>query len=123
MLASMFPDVYTFSSVSMKFEKPPTIELSYADVQQVFARKQREKDPDDILRTVFRHLDLEHRGFVTLANLTVLMRECFRHLPLLTIEQIFHHADQNRDGRIGFREFCKLIRQYDHDSYINIKNN
>eukprot|EP00128_Syssomonas_multiformis_P002648 Colp12_sorted_trinity150504_noHs@27676 len=63
-------------------------------------------------REIFLALDTSGRGFLTLEDLYAAFSGTLPAVSKETVAEIFFEADQNRDRRISFREFCDAIGDF-----------
>ena len=69
-------------------------------------------DEDDCVQQMFYAFDARARGFITLADLFEIFASIAPSIPPRTIEEVFSEADANGDGRIGFAEFERMVKQH-----------
>lgn len=73
------------------------------------SRKLASMDPDEVVRRAFRVFDTKHKGYVSLGDLEMVMAEVAPHLPSQTISMVFSQLDQDRDGRVSYRDFHTMM--------------
>ena len=85
--------------------------LSYDQVCSLLHRKQQYQPSDSALRHLFHALDIHARGFLLLSDL--LDAACSSanapSLPLTTLLTVFAEADLDRNGKIGWSEFERIM--------------
>jgi len=72
--------------------------------------KLRGHDEEDEIRQMYMAFDVGCRGFLTLKDAVSVFKEVAPWVPLRTVEVAFSVADKNGDGRVGFAEFTRVMR-------------
>lgn len=67
-------------------------------------------DEDDMLRQMFCAFDVGCRGFLTLQDLVKVFHSVSPGLSLDAIEECFRYADLDGDGRVGYGDFCRVMK-------------
>eukprot|EP00824_Muranothrix_gubernata_P019762 TRINITY_DN3974_c0_g1_i4.p3 TRINITY_DN3974_c0_g1~~TRINITY_DN3974_c0_g1_i4.p3 ORF type:complete len:164 (-),score=34.00 TRINITY_DN3974_c0_g1_i4:395-886(-) len=67
-------------------------------------------DPIDEWRQMFKALDVRGVGYLTIAELRRAFSIVAPRLAGASAEEVFAEADTDGDGRVGFREFERLLR-------------
>jgi len=77
-------------------------------------------DQTDKIRNMFTSLDHNAKGYITLQDLILVFNQFAGHVSESTIEQLFYEVDSDHNGKIGFRDFHKIIKfHYQCDNQIN----
>ncbi len=69
------------------------------------------QDRDYEIRQVFLAFDISCAGFLTLKDLRSVFQRIAPHIKPAVIESIFVEIDADRDGRISFHDFERMMRQ------------
>ncbi len=77
---------------------------------QLMSQKLGSKDVEDEIRQIFIALSSSCTGFITLTDFKKAFTEVAPLYSTGFIEQIFAEIDQDKDGRITFREFERLMK-------------
>jgi Ca2+-binding EF-hand superfamily protein len=77
-------------------------------------------DEDDFVQQMFYAFDARARGFITIVDLFEIFASIAPSIPPRTIEEVFSEADANGDGRIGFAEFERMVKQH-HTLLLNTR--
>lgn len=82
------------------------------------------------LKSVFCHFDVDKSGFITQNNLQLLMAKCGKTMINEEITIMLDECDINKDSKIGFDEFCKIMEcntktelRVETENFENIKYN
>ena len=76
----------------------------------LMGEKLRHVDADDMLRQTFRAFDAAGKGYLTLQDTLQAFRYVNPSVSAQTVHDCFQYGDADCDGRIGFQEFCRLMR-------------
>lgn len=73
---------------------------------------------DDMLEKTFRRFDVDNSGFITKANLKVVLGESFDGAE---VNQLIEEADLSGDGQISYEEFLiYLKKEHNDDRHANV---
>jgi len=71
-----------------------------------------------VLAEVFKVFDLDGSGFIDRTELKAMMAsletKTFRAPPEEEVDAMLNDADQNRDGKIDYQEFCKVMLEHNN---------
>lgn len=76
----------------------------------LMAAKLRHLDADDVLRQTFNAFDRSKKGYLTLQDTLKVFQYVNPSVSAQTVYDCFQYGDTDCDGRIGFQEFCRLMR-------------
>ena len=69
------------------------------------------KDGDFEIRQIFLAFDVNNTGFLQVEDLKNILAEVAPHLDNGLAQGMFDKVDLDRDGRISFRDFEKIMRR------------
>jgi Ca2+-binding EF-hand superfamily protein len=84
-------------------------EIDFSEFIEVIAQETKEKHSKDEILSVFRAIDEQGHGYITSDELRQIMNHLGEYLPEEEIEDIISELDTNKDGKIDFDEFCKVM--------------
>jgi Ca2+-binding EF-hand superfamily protein len=61
------------------------------------------------IREVFNKYDTDHSGFIDSSELKKICELLNVHAESPDVESVMEYADANRDGKVSFDEFSKLL--------------
>jgi len=83
---------------------------------KVDAPMSSEDEDAAVLAEVFKVFDLDGSGFIDRTELKAMMAsletKSFRAPPEEEVDAMLNDADQNRDGKIDYEEFCKVMLEH-----------
>lgn len=62
------------------------------------------------LWAAFKHFDLDNSNYITTANVREVLARAGRRIPQEEINEMIKEVDANKDGKIDFQEFCKIVK-------------
>jgi Ca2+-binding EF-hand superfamily protein len=68
---------------------------------------------EEEIRMLFRSFDTRDRGFITWEDFWQSCNRIAPHLPATAVFDAFQEVDTDRDGRVAFRDFDRLMRSAD----------
>ena len=71
--------------------------------------RQRFQDPADEVRQMFLAFDVSCNGYLTVDDVQRCFREAAPTVPAHVVTEVFSVADGDGDGRVGFRDFERLM--------------
>ncbi|KAJ1913582.1 hypothetical protein IWQ60_009151 [Tieghemiomyces parasiticus] len=76
--------------------------------------KDTPKDKADLteLRKYFKTFDKDGDGFIVREELAQVMNKLGDHLKDHELDEMFAEADENKDGKIEFEEFTKMVSRF-----------
>ncbi|EDS45906.1 calmodulin [Culex quinquefasciatus] len=84
-----------------------TIELN--EFYVLMARKHREASSEDELRQAFKVFDKNEDGFLTVEELSMVMKNFGERLSDEELADLLEEADVDKDGRINYEEFVTML--------------
>eukprot|EP00967_Tisochrysis_lutea_P135602 scaffold240899_cov23-Tisochrysis_lutea.AAC.1 len=87
----------------------PVVGIELPDFCSAMVGRLLALDHDDVIRRQFRALDTHCNGFIRLSDLRDAVNEVAPHLPHATISLIFSQIDSDRDGRVSYSDFYRMI--------------
>lgn len=67
-------------------------------------------DDVDRIRQMFHAFDQGHKGYITVDDLRAAFREVAPHVPVYTVLTIFLEVDTDRNGKVSWGEFERIVR-------------
>ena len=78
---------------------------------QLMARKEKNTDTDEELRSGFKQFDKNQDGQITIEDLRALMEELGEALSEEELQEMINVASMEGDGKVNFEEFTKVLYQ------------
>ncbi|KAF0683864.1 Aste57867_24090 [Aphanomyces stellatus] len=76
---------------------------------QVMTRRVAQVDVTETIRRWFKAFDVDSSGFISAQNFQRACHSAAPHLAPAVVFQLFHEADVNRDGRVSYAEFERMM--------------
>ncbi|KAL1520457.1 hypothetical protein AB1Y20_022038 [Prymnesium parvum] len=83
--------------------------MELPELCEVLARRMCAQDADEVIRRAFRAFDARQKGYISLADLQLVMHRVAPHLPQRTVDLIFSQVDEDKDGKVSFRDFYAMM--------------
>lgn len=82
--------------------------IDFPEFLNLMARKLRGTDSDEELKNAFRVFDKDQNGFISAAELRIVMSNVGEKLTDEEIDDMIREADVDGDGQINYDEFVKV---------------
>ncbi|BFG03534.1 neo-calmodulin [Drosophila madeirensis] len=83
--------------------------IEMAEFSNMILRKMHDTNHEDELRDAFRVFDKENNGYITSAELKVVLTALGLKLPDDEIEEMIREYDIDQDGHLDFEEFVNMM--------------
>eukprot|EP01083_Nonionella_stella_P008969 25995_1 len=67
-------------------------------------------DPDSRVHEIFMAFDKEDKGYIALKDFESACRIVCPHISESVIQSAFQEIDSDRNGKVGYREFVRIMR-------------
>ena len=85
--------------------------IDFNEFLEILITKMSEKDTKEDAMRAFRQFDLDHQGFISLANLQQVARELGETMTDEELEEMIAAADLDKDGLISEEEFLRILKK------------
>ena len=83
--------------------------LTLPQLCEIAARKLALQEPEEVVRRAFRAFDRRAKGYVSLGDLEAAVANVAPQLPRHTVALAFDQLDADRDGRVAYGEFVRMM--------------
>ncbi|EGF80475.1 hypothetical protein BATDEDRAFT_25085 [Batrachochytrium dendrobatidis JAM81] len=83
--------------------------VEFDELMTMMTSKMKDIDFEEERVEAFRMFDKNGDGFITSAELKVVMGNIGEKLTDEEIEEMIHEADEDKDGQVSYQEFVKII--------------
>ncbi|CAC5419582.1 EF-hand calcium-binding domain-containing protein 7 [Mytilus coruscus] len=100
--------------VLKKYWTYDTDELSFDDFVDI-CRKEPVTTSDDLMKA-FRKIDINGDGYISLEELHKILTSKGEKKSKSEVKKMIDEVDENRDGRLDYKEFCKMVMSTTEES-------
>ncbi|XP_052068867.1 EF-hand calcium-binding domain-containing protein 7-like isoform X3 [Mytilus californianus] len=100
--------------VLKKYWTNDTDELSFDDFVDI-CRKEPVTTSDDLMKA-FRKIDINGDGYISLEELHKILTSKGEKKSKSEVKTMIDEVDENRDGRLDYKEFCKMVMSTTEES-------
>nr|XP_022330789.1 calmodulin-like [Crassostrea virginica] len=89
--------------------------IDFDEFLQMMAKKMKDTDSEEELKSAFKVFDRDNTGFITGPNLRVVMTNLGEKLTDEEVEEMIREADADGDGLINYQEYREAFNLFDKD--------
>lgn len=86
--------------------------VDFKEFLALMTRKIKDVELEDELLEAFKIFDRDGNGYITLQNLTYIISRIDNNVTEKEVEEMMKEADLDKDGKISFDEFIKLMKNF-----------
>merc|ERR1711936_442396 len=115
MIRSADKDNKDFQILIMMADLDGDRKLSIDEVARFFTDGPKKKDPKEEMRNMFRMCDVDGNGYITKKEIVKFMKlmdiVTDENDPMMAryINQMMANADKDKNGKLNYREFCRVV--------------
>ena len=83
--------------------------INFSEFLTILTRIMKDANPEEEMRDAFRVFDKDGNGFISAAELKIVMTKLGEKLTDEEAEEMIRGADVDGDGQINYEEFVKLM--------------
>ncbi|MBA0690071.1 hypothetical protein Goari_007767 [Gossypium aridum] len=83
--------------------------IDFPEFLNLIARKMKDIDSEEELKEAFKVFDKDQNGFISAAELRLVMTNLGEILTDEEVDEMIHEADTDGDGQVNYEEFVRMM--------------